>query len=119
MANKELLQKLGIKVRVKPSHEVTLDSMTNKEAINTAIDTTYRRGRTTEILSTLAGFPLFVDGLYRSALPAFTNREFGIYPILEVTAGMGLLYLRSRLSIRRTLGLHDLAHSLTNNYVKE
>lgn len=123
MADKNLLDKLGI--RTNPQYVDRVNKMSNQEAVQEAINST-SRGSIREYVAMGLGLGLFLDGagdgvaeiLERIASVA-TTRDFNLYTVLEIAAGIGITYAGIRASNKREARLKSLATSLNKQYVQE
>ena len=123
MADRTLLQKLGIQIN--PKYETKVDGMTNQEVVKEAIDST-SKGGIRDYFSMGLGAVLFAEGfadlgadiLERVASVA-TTRDFDLYSALELGIGVGLVYLGVRARNKREASLKSLADSLNEHYVRE
>lgn len=123
MADKNLLQRLGIQIN--PKYKSRVDEMNNQEAVQEAINST-SRGNTRDYFFIGLGTLLFANGIgdceaeiLEKIASVTTTRNFNIYSILEVIAGTGILYLGLRAKNKREAGLKSLATSLNKHYVQE
>jgi len=123
MADKNLLQRLGIQIN--PKCETKVDEMTNQEAVQEAINST-SRGRIRDYFSMGLGVALFADGfadlgadILERVASVVTTRDFNLYSAIELGIGVGLAYLGVRARNKKEASLKSLANSLNEHYVQE
>jgi len=123
IADKELLKKFGI--QVKPESEQYLDKITNKQAVQSSIDSSFK-GEVKNTILLCAGFYSFVDGIadcgaeiLRKVYDVASTRDFSLYSVIELFAGIGLLVYSTKSRAKKEARLENLATKLNKHYVKD
>lgn len=124
MVNKDLLQKLGIKIN--PDYKSEVDDMSTKEVIKKTIEHTYKRGRIRNYFVIGLGCALSADGFADCGVEVLeriysvtTNRNFDIFSILELLAGVGMVYFGVKSKNKKDAIIKSLATSLNENCVQD
>ena len=122
MADKNLLQRLGIQIN--PVSKTKVKEISNQEVIQEIINDNYKG--TTRYSLIVLGPILASEGyadcgakILEKVFSIATNRNFNFYSILELVIGSGMIYLGAKAISRKDTQLKSIATSLNKYYVQD
>ena len=122
MVNRDLLNKIGIKIN--SQYETQADSMSNHEVIKDAISST-KRGQIRDWFLLGLGLSLTSIGsmdISSNILEKYitnTTKDFNEFSLLEIGVGLFSTYISCKSIEKRQNNLKYLTNSLNNHYVKD
>jgi len=118
MVNRDLLNKIGIKIN--SQCETQADSMSNHEVIKDAISST-KRGQIRDWFLLGLGLSLTSIGSMDILEKYITNttKDFNEFSLLEIGVGLFSTYISCKSIEKRQNNLKYLTNSLNNHYVKD
>ncbi len=122
MVNRDLLNKIGIKIN--SQCETQADSMSNHEVIKDAISST-KRGQIRDWFLLGLGLSLTSIGsmdISSNILEKYitnTTKDFNEFSLLEIGVGLFSTYISCKSIEKRQNNLKYLTNSLNNHYVKD